>query len=61
MKLRRSDTSADVLERISPETHPESAAQLRQIYLQVRYDDRKSVSRSQVELAKLALKNSHQK
>ncbi len=61
LKLRPSDTSEDVLKRISDKTDEPSASRLRQIYLQVRYDGRKPVTRSQLEQAKQALKNSHQK
>lgn len=56
MKLRISDTSEDILRRIHPETDLPSADALRQVYLEARYDDRKSVSRSQVSRAKQALK-----
>ena len=56
LKLKSCDTSADVLRRIHPETDKKSAADLRQVYLAARYDDRKSVSRSQVNAAKQALK-----
>ena len=56
LKLKSCDTSQDVLRRIHPETDEKSAADLRQVYLSARYDDRKSVSRSQVNAAKQALK-----
>lgn len=56
LKLKCSDTSEDVLRRIHPETDKKSAADLRQVYLAARYDGRKSVSRSQVNAAKQALK-----
>lgn len=56
LKLKCSDTSEDVLHRIHPETNKKSAADLRQVYLAARYDGRKSVSRSQVNAAKQALK-----
>lgn len=56
LKLKSSDTSLDVLHRIHPETDEKSAAELRQVYLAARYDDRVSVSRSQVNAAKQALK-----
>jgi hypothetical protein len=56
LKLKCSDTSEDVLRRIHPETDKKSAADLRQVYLAARYDDRKSVSRRQVNAAKQALK-----
>lgn len=56
MELKPSHTSGDVLERIHKTTNPDSAAQLRQIYLSARYDDRQNISRGQVEQAKGALK-----
>ena len=56
LKLKCNDTSEDVLRRIHPETDKKSAADLRQVYLAARYDGRKSVSRSQVNAAKQALK-----
>ena len=56
LKLKKNDTSADVLRRIHAETDKESAATLRQVYLAARYDDRQSISRSQVNAAKQALK-----
>ena len=56
LKLKKNDTSADVLRRIHSETDKESAAALRQIYLAARYDDRQSISRGQVHAAKQALK-----
>lgn len=56
LKLKKSDTSADVLRRIHPETDKKSAADLRQVYLSARYDDRQNVSKSQVYAAKQALK-----
>jgi hypothetical protein len=56
MKLRSSDTSADVQARIHKDTDGPSADDLRGVYLAARYDDRQGVSRSQVERAKRALK-----
>ena len=56
MKLCVSDTSQDVLERIHRDTDRDSAIELRQVYMAVRYDDRKNVTRSQVEQARRALK-----
>ena len=60
LKLKHSDTSADVHSRLHPNTNAESAQSLRQLYLQARYDDRHSISRSQVEQAKQALKGTRQ-
>lgn len=56
LKLKKNDTSADVLRRIHSETDKESAAKLRQVYLSARYDDRQNISREQVNAAKQALK-----
>lgn len=56
MKLKPCDTSADVLERIHPDTDRPSASDLRNMYLLARYDDRQNISRGQVERAKRALK-----
>lgn len=56
LKLKKNDTSADVLGRIHPDTDKESAAALRQVYLSARYDDRQNISREQVNAAKQALK-----
>ena len=56
LKLKKNDTSADVLKRIHPETDKESAQKLRQVYLSARYDDRNNVSRGQLNAAKQALK-----
>lgn len=56
LKLKKNDTSADVLRRIHPDTDKESAAALRQVYLAARYDDRQNISREQVSEAKQALK-----
>ncbi len=60
LKLKCSNTSADVQRRLHPGTNAESAADLRQIYLQARYDDRVNISRSQVEQAKQALRGTRQ-
>ncbi len=56
LKLKKNDTSADVLRRIHQDTDKESAAALRQVYLAARYDDRQNISREQVNAAKQALK-----
>lgn len=60
LKLMPNHTSLDVLERIHPQTDRSSAGELRQVYLRARYDDRQSISRSQVEQARRALKGTHQ-
>lgn len=56
LKLKICDTSADILQRIHPETDKPSANALRQVYLAARYDDRQNISRSQVSEARRALK-----
>ena len=56
MRLKHSDTSADVLSRIHPNTDRPSAEELRQVYLAARYDDRQTITRSHVEQAKRAIK-----
>lgn len=56
LKLKKSDTSEDVLKRIHPETDKNSAEALRQVYLSARYDDRQSISRDQLNAAKQAFK-----
>lgn len=61
MKLSPSHTSEDVLNSIHPRTDRPSADELRQVYLLARYDDRQSVTRSQVDAAKRALKGTRTK
>lgn len=56
MKIQPSHTSADVLKNIHPNTDRPSADDLRGIYLIARYDDRQTISRSQVDRAKQALR-----
>lgn len=56
LRLKVSDTSADVLARIHRNTDRPSAEMLRNVYLRARYDERQSISRDQVEQAKQALK-----
>lgn len=58
VKLRKDQTSLDILERISQDTDPEAARQLREIYLQARYDTAGEVSRRQLEEGKKTLKKS---
>lgn len=60
MKLKRSDTSEDVLLRIHKDTDKTGAAQLRQVYLLARYDDRENITRTHVEQARMAIKNARQ-
>ncbi len=61
LKLKKNDTSADVLRRIRKDTDRESAEKLRQVYLKARYDDRQSITREQVAAAKQALKGTRNK
>ena len=61
MRLRSSDTSEAVLGRIHRNTDPESAGDLRNVYLAARYDERHTVSRKQVEQANRALKATRKK
>ena len=56
MGLQHNHTSQDVLQRIHKDTDPESAAQLRQVYLAARYDDRQGITRAQVDQARMAIK-----
>ena len=57
MILRPSDTTEDVLRKIHQDADLESAAALRKIYIQARYDQRHPVSHEQVEKAREALKH----
>jgi hypothetical protein len=59
MKLRSSDTSETVLQRIHQNTDRTSADDLRNVYLEARYDERQDISRKQVEQAKRATKATH--
>lgn len=61
MKLRSSDTSETVLQRIHQNTDRTSADDLRNVYLEARYDERQDISRKQVEQAKHATKATHKK
>ena len=58
MKLRKDYTTADILQRISEDTDPEGARELRSIYLSARYDERTEITADQAEAAKLALRRS---
>lgn len=58
LKRKPSHTSADILQRISPTTDPDAAAELREIYLHARYNETDDVIPAQVEAAKNALKRS---
>lgn len=57
MTLRPSDTSEDILRKLKEDADLESAAALRKIYIQARYDQSHPVSHEQVEKAKEALKH----
>ena len=56
MTLRPSDTSEDILRKLRQDADLESAAALRKIYIQARYDQSHPVSHEQVEKARDALK-----
>lgn len=58
VKLRKNYTTEDILQRISDDTNPAAAAELRQIYLHARYDEEHEVTPEQVEAAKNALRRS---
>ena len=58
MKLRKDYTTADILQRISQDTDPEGAGELRSIYLAARYDERTEITAEQAEAARLALRRS---
>jgi len=52
LKRKSSQTSADILRKISPTTDPDAAAALREVYLSARYDQAAEVTPEQVELAR---------
>lgn len=60
MGLKQNDTSRDVLDRIHVSTDYSSAEQLRRVYLTARYDHRQTITRSQVDEARRALKGTRQ-
>ncbi len=57
-KLTTKDTSLDMLNRPSPDTHAEGASQLRQVYLRARCDTGHEIAKEQMEQGKAALKQS---
>ena len=57
MTLRRSDTTEDILRKLPQDADLESAAALRKIYIQARYDESHPVSHEQVEEARDALRH----
>lgn len=57
MTLRPSDTTEDILRKLRQDADLESAAALRKIYIQARYDQNHPVSHEQVEKAREALKH----
>lgn len=56
MKLRHHMTSADILNASAPETDPEAARTLREIYVAARYGENREITPAQVQTAKAALK-----
>lgn len=56
LRLRHNQTSADILERIAPDTDAQAAARLRDIYLRARYDEKAEISPQDALDAKNALR-----
>jgi hypothetical protein len=56
LTLRRYHTSLDVQKRLTADTDPQAASQLRQLYLSARYDPHREVTAEQVRQARAALK-----
>ena len=56
LALRRYHTSLDVQKRLTVDTDPQAASQLRQLYLSARYDPHREVTAEQVRQARAALK-----
>ena len=56
LALRRYHTSLDVQKRLTADTDPQAASQLRQLYLAARYDPHREVTAEQVRQARAALK-----
>lgn len=56
LRLRAHHTSADVLRQIAPDTDPQAAARLREVYLRARYDEKGSITAQDVAEAKSAYK-----
>lgn len=59
LRLEKSMTTEDILQKISSGTDEAAASQLRQVYLRARYNENSEVTQEQVELAKSALRRSH--
>lgn len=56
LRLKKYDTSGDILRKSSPDSNKAAAAALRQIYLQARYDEQREITREQADQAKALLK-----
>lgn len=56
LRLQTNQTSQDILDGIRPDTNPEAASQLRDVYIAARYDETREVTPEQVRQAKSALK-----
>lgn len=56
LRLRHNQTSADILEKIAPDTDAQAAARLREIYLKARYDEKAEISPQDALNAKNALR-----
>lgn len=61
LRLHPSQTSADILRKVSEDTDRDAAERLRQVYLAARYDNAHPVTKDQVEQAREALKQTQEK
>lgn len=61
LKLRQHHTSADVQRKLTADTDPVAAEQLRQIYLAARYDENSGITAQQLSAAKAAYKTTNKK
>lgn len=58
LRLKKDMTTEDILQRITADTNPDAASELRQLYLLARYNEKSEITREQAEAAKAALKRS---
>lgn len=56
LKQQTNQTSADILQKVSPDTDHAAAERLREVYLHARYDEKNEITQEQVDAAKAALK-----
>lgn len=61
LKLRRHHTSADVQRKLTVDTDPVAADQLRQVYLAARYDENCDITAQQLSAARAAYKKTNRK